>query len=277
MLQLKWKDKKLDLSSPIVMGILNLTPDSFYDGGKNKNLISIVRHTAKMIDEGASIIDIGAVSTRPNALEVNEKIEWLRLKDVLLEIRKQFPEIVLSVDTYRANIAKSAADLGADMINDISGGQFDEKMFPAIADIKLPYTMMHIQGTPETMQQNPKYDDVVLDISNLFETQLQKLAALGVTENIILDPGFGFGKTIEHNYELIRRFSEFKKHGYPLLAGLSRKSMINKTLGIQAENALNGTTVLNTLALVNGANILRVHDVKEAVEAIKLVEKSTFE
>lgn len=270
--QLKWKDKHLNLSRTAVMGVLNLTPDSFYDGGKYGRLDSAIRQAATMIEEGAVIIDIGAVSTRPNATSVDEAEEWNRLKDVLPAFRKQFPDILLSVDTYRASIARASADLGADMINDISGGRFDEKMFATIAKLNLPYVMMHIKGTPSTMQQNPVYDDVVLDICNFFDMQLKKLAALGVTENIILDPGFGFGKTVEHNFELLRRLSEFKKPGHPILAGLSRKSMINKVLGTKPENALNGTTVLNTIALLNGANILRVHDVKEGVEVVKLME-----
>jgi dihydropteroate synthase len=273
MYHMNWKNKKLDLSRPVVMGILNLTPDSFYDGGKHKVLDVVIRQVGKMIEEGAAIIDIGGVSTRPDAQEVSEEEEWNRLKNVLSELRKRFPEIILSIDTWRSTIARRAADFGIDMINDISGGQFDEKMFEAIAELKLPYVMMHIKGTPATMQQNPVYDDVVIDLSAFFRHQLGKLAEFGVTENIILDPGFGFGKTVEHNYELLRRFSEFTALGYPLLAGLSRKSMINKVLGIKPENALNGTTVLNTIALLSGANILRVHDVKEAVEAIKLVNK----
>jgi dihydropteroate synthase len=253
------------------MGILNLTPDSFYDGGRNVGLNNAIQRAGKMIDEGATIIDIGAVSTRPNAMEVSAEEEWGRLKDVLKELRKQFPDTILSVDTYRASIARRAADFGADMINDISGGQFDELMFETIAELGLPYVMMHIQESPATMQQNPVYNDVVDEISKFFKTRLSQLASLGKNENIILDPGFGFGKTVGHNYELLRRFSEFKNIGCPLLAGLSRKSMINKVLEIKPEQALNGTTVLNTIALLAGANILRVHDVKEAVQAVKLV------
>ncbi|OQX77925.1 MAG: dihydropteroate synthase [Bacteroidetes bacterium 4484_276] len=270
--QLKWKDKHLNLSHPAVMGVLNLTPDSFYDGGKYGRLDDIIRQAEKMIEEGTAIIDLGAVSTRPNSTDVLEEEEWNRLKAVLPALRKRFPDTLLSVDTYRASIARASADLGTDIINDISGGRFDEKMFATIAKLDIPYVMMHIKGTPATMQQNPVYDDVVIDICNFFDKQLKKLAALGVTKNIILDPGFGFGKTVEHNFELLQRFSEFKKLEHPLLAGLSRKSMINKVLGIKPENALNGTTVLNTIALLNDANILRVHDVKEAVEAVKLVE-----
>jgi len=276
MFELKWKNKSLDLSSPVVMGILNLTPDSFYDGGKNKGLNNAIQCAEKMIDEGAAIVDIGAVSTKPNATEVSVEEEWDRLKDVLKHLRVNFPDTILSVDTYRASIARRAADFGTDMINDISGGQFDDLMFATIAELQLPYVMMHIQGTPANMQESPAYNDVVREVNAFFKTQLSKLTLLGVTKNIILDPGFGFGKTVGHNYELLRRFSEFKKLGYPLLAGLSRKSMINKVLGIQADDALNGTAVLNTIALLNGANILRVHDVKEAVEAINLLKNIQY-
>ncbi len=271
--ELKWNDKYLDLSKPVVMGILNLTPDSFYDGKKNQSLSNAIRQTEKMVIEGAAIIDIGAVSTRPNAPNVSADEEWGRLRTPLAEIRKRFPDAFLSIDTYRSSIAQQAADFGADMINDISGGRFDEHMFETIAGLNLPYIMMHIKGNPTTMQQYPVYENVVSEISDFFEKQLSKLASLGLTENIILDPGFGFGKTVEHNYELLQNFSEFKKLEFPLLAGLSRKSMINKVLGTNPGDALNGTTVLNTIALLNGANILRVHDVKEAMEAVKLVEK----
>ncbi len=273
MSQLIWNDKKLSLSPPVIMGILNLSSDSFYDGGKNEGSHNALRQVEIMIEEGTSIIDVGGVSVRPGAQEVSEEEEWSRLKNILRELRIQFPEIILSVDTYRSAIARRAADLGANIINDISGGQFDDRMFETIAELKLAYVMMHIKGTPATMQQNPLYADVVSEILGFFKDQLGKLMDFGVTDNVMLDPGFGFGKTVKHNYELLRRFSEFASLGCPLLAGLSRKSLINKALGITPENALNGTTVLNTIALLNGANILRVHDVKAAVETIKLVEK----
>jgi len=273
MFKLNWKNRTLDLSTPVVMGILNLTPDSFYDGGTNAGMANAVQKVEKMIGEGATIIDIGAFSTRPNAADVGLDEEWVRLKNPLLEIRKKFPHTILSVDTFRSEIAGRAADEGADMINDISGGQFDKKMFGSIARLKLPYVLMHIQGTPATMQLKPAYADVANDVNDFFAEQLAKLAVVGLTENVILDPGFGFGKTLEQNYEMLRRFSEFKKHGHPLLAGLSRKSMINKVLETTPKDALNGTSVLNTVALLNGANILRVHDVKPALEALKLVEE----
>ena len=223
-----------------------------------------------MIGEGAAIIDIGAVSTRPNAGEISETEEWLRLRDILPVVRKKFPEVIISVDTWRSTIAKNAVDEGADIINDISGGQFDNEMFKTVAALKVAYIMMHTQGRPENMQQNPHYENVVDDILKYFIENLKKLALLGVTENIILDPGFGFGKTVDQNYRLLSSLERFRNTGFPVLAGVSRKSMINRVLEIQPADALNGTTVLNTIALLNGADILRVHDVKEAVEAVKL-------
>jgi len=263
--------KLLDLSSPVVMGILNITPDSFYDGGKHPTTENAVLQAERMIREGAAIIDIGAVSTRPDAADVDEFEEWTRLKAVLPVLRKEFPETIISVDTWRSSVAKEAVACGADIINDISGGQFDQEMFKTIAGLKVAYIMMHTQGTPGTMQQNPHYDDVVNDIFDFFTENLKKLRHLGVTDNIIIDPGFGFGKTVKHNYELLSKISKFKSLGFPVLVGLSRKSMINKILESKPSEALNGTSVLNTIALLNGADILRVHDVKEAVEAIKLV------
>lgn len=264
--------RTLDLKSPIVMGILNITPDSFYDGGLFANNKNQIKQVEKMLIDGASIIDIGASSTRPGAQDISENEEIKRLLPALNGVRKKFPEAIISIDTYRSNVAHIALEKGADMINDISGGQFDEGMFDLIATRNTPYVIMHIQGRPGNMQKNPVYKDVVNDISDFFSGQLQKLANLEVNKNIILDPGFGFGKTLKHNYEILNRFREFKKLGFPLLAGISRKSMINKLIQTHPKNALNGTTVLNTLALMNGANILRVHDVKEAIQAIKLVE-----
>jgi dihydropteroate synthase len=263
--------KLLDLSSPVVMGILNITPDSFYDGGKYPTTANALVHAERMISEGAAIIDIGAVSTRPDAIEIDEKEEWSRLKNVLPALRKKFPETIISVDTWRSSVAREAVACGADMINDISGGQFDQEMFAAIAGLQVAYIMMHTQGTPAAMQINPQYADVVDDVFDFFAENLRKLNKMGVSKNIIIDPGFGFGKTAKHNYELLSRLSKFKSFGFPVLAGLSRKSMIYKILGNQPSEALAGTIVLNTIALMNGAEILRVHDVREAVEAIKLV------
>ncbi len=267
-----WKYNRLNLSLPKVMGILNLTPDSFFDGGKFNATDNALEQTDKMISEGASIIDIGAVSTRPFAKHITEIEEWQRLKKVLPQIRKKYPATIISVDTYRSNIALKAISEGAEMINDISGGRFDKKIFEVIEAQKVPYVMMHIQGNPQTMQKKPHYVNVTKDVDNFFLLQLEKLMDLGINKNIILDPGFGFGKTVEHNYQLLSGLKTFRKHGFPVLAGISRKSMINKVLGTKPEEALNGTTALNMLALINGAQILRVHDVKEAVETIKLFE-----
>jgi dihydropteroate synthase len=263
--------KLLDLSSPVVMGILNITPDSFYDGGKYPTAGNALIQAERMISEGAAIIDVGAVSTRPDAVEIDEKEEWSRLKAVLPALRKKFPETIISVDTWRSSVAREAVACGADMINDISGGRFDQEMFKTVADLEIAYIMMHTQGTPAAMQLNPQYDDVVEDVFDFFAENLGRLNKMGVVKNIIIDPGFGFGKTAKHNYELLSMLSKFKSFGFPVLAGLSRKSMIYKILGTKPSEALTGTTVLNTIALLNGADILRVHDVREAVEAIKLV------
>ena len=263
--------KLLDLSSPVVMGILNIMPDSFYDGGKYPTTGNALIQAERMISEGAAIIDVGAVSTRPDAIEIDEKEEWSRLKAVLPVLRNKFPETIISVDTWRSSVAREAVACGADMINDISGGQFDQEMFKTVADLEVAYIMMHTQGTPVAMQLNPQYADVVEDVFDFFAENLRKLNKMGVRKNIIIDPGFGFGKTAKHNHELLSRLSKFKSFGFPVLAGLSRKSMIYKILGTQPSEALAGTTVLNTIALLNGADILRVHDVREAVEAIKLV------
>ena len=269
---IKWKYNRLNLSLPKVMGILNLTPDSFFDGGKFNATDNALAQTDKMISEGAAIIDIGAVSTRPFAKHVTEAEEWNRLKNFLPKVRKKYPETIISVDTYRSSIALKSINEGAEIINDISGGRFDEKIFRVIETHKVPYVMMHTQGYPRTMQKNPHYINVTDDIDKFFLLQIEKLKNLGIDKNIILDPGFGFGKTVEHNYQLLSNLKTFTKHGFPVLAGISRKSMINKVLETKPEEALNGTTALNMVALNNGAQILRVHDVKEAVETIKLFE-----
>ncbi len=268
--------KRMDFSVPRVMGIVNVTPDSFYEVGaedrQHTSLDMWLKTTEKMLDHGAYIIDIGAVSTRPGAAEVSEEEEKTRLLPVLKKIRKSFPEIIISVDTFRAEIARMAAGEGADMINDISGGIFDPLMHSCITELKIPYIIMHLQGTPATMQLNPVYKDVLKEVLDFLLKQALELESKG-HDKIIIDPGFGFGKTVEHNYTLLSRLDEFVKTGYPVLAGLSRKSMINKVLGTRPAEALNGTTVLNTIALMKGAGILRVHDVAEAVQAVKLVEK----
>ncbi len=261
----------VDLSNSMVMGILNITPDSFYDGGKYETDRSLIERCEQIVSEGGSIIDVGAYSSRPGADDVPEEEEWRRVENALNLIRKDLPDVWLSLDTFRSGIARRAVEeYGVDIINDIYGGNADDKMFETIGELKVPYILMHMQGTPKTMQNDPQYGDVVADISLFFSQKVNELHSYGVND-IILDPGFGFGKTPEHNYELLKRLKEFGLHNLPLCVGLSRKSMIYKALDVLPEDSLNGTTVLNTIALLNGANILRVHDVKEAVESVKLV------
>ncbi|MGD0711649.1 MAG: dihydropteroate synthase [Bacteroidales bacterium] len=262
----------LSLERPLVMGILNFTPDSFYDGAKHKNTNDVLKHVSQMLEEGADIIDIGAVSTKPGAKEITTDDEKNKLIPILKIIKKDFPNTIISIDTYRSEIAKAAVDFGAHIINDISAGTFDKEMFKTISKIQVPYIIMHIQGTPLNMQENPVYNNVVKEVVFYLSVKVEELKRLGVND-IIIDPGFGFGKTVEHNYELLNNLEYFRIFELPLLVGFSRKSMINKVLNTTPSEALNGTTVLNTIALMNGANILRVHDVKEAVESVKIVEK----
>lgn len=266
------KGTLLDLNSPKVMGILNITPDSFYDGGMYKDEISILNQTEKMLVDGATFIDVGAYSSRPGAAEVSEEEELKRIVPVIELLIKKFPDIIISVDTFRSKVAKETISLGAAIINDISGGNLDSKMYETVAKLKVPYILMHMAGTPETMQNNPSYEDVTKDLIYFFSDKIDQLHRLNVSD-IIIDVGFGFGKTIEHNFQLLRNMSLFQNLDKPILAGLSRKSMLYKTLDITSQEALNATTSANTIALLNGANILRVHDVKEAVEAVKLVNQ----
>ena len=266
------KGNLIDVSSPKVMGILNITPDSFYDGGKYKNESDILFQTEKMLLEGATFIDVGAYSSRPGAAHISENEELNRMIPVVDLLINHFPEIIISVDTFRSKIAKETIENGSAMINDISGGKMDEKMFQTIADLQVPYILMHMLGTPQNMQQNPVYEDVTKEIISFFAAQIYKLHQLKVND-IIIDVGFGFGKTMQHNYEILNNLSLFKILDAPILAGISRKSMLYKPLKINAYEALNATTVANTIALLNGANILRVHDVKEAMEAIKIVNQ----
>jgi dihydropteroate synthase len=263
--------KKLSFEKPLVMAIINLTPDSFYDGGKYSELNDVLRDAEEKIKQGAAIIDIGAASSRPNAIPISEEEEWNRLEKPLKELRKQFPNTFISVDTYRASIAKKASECGADIINDISGGNMDSEMFNTISKLNIAYVLMHMQGTPQTMQKDPQYGDVVYEIKNELAEKLIRLQDLNFN-NIIIDVGFGFGKTTEHNFQLLKQLPQFVELGFPILAGFSRKSMINKVIKTNPVTSLNGTTVLNTVALMNGANILRVHDVLEAWQAIKLVD-----
>ena len=263
--------KIIKFNKPLIMSIVNITPDSFYDGGKYDSESDVLKDVEDKINSGANIIDIGASSTRPNSDEITEKEEWQRLKGVLISVRANFPDILLSVDTYRASVAKKSADHGIDIINDISGGNLDSLMFKTVADLNIPYILMHIQGKPKTMQNNPKYLNVVEEVKKDFESKITQLINLGFNK-IILDPGFGFGKSLENNYQLLKSLNIFSSFNYPVLAGVSRKSMINRVIGTNPVTALNGTTVLNTIALQNGASILRVHDAFEAKQAIELVE-----
>jgi len=269
--QIKGNSFVFDFSSPLVMGILNATPDSFFDGGKYNHEEAWFNQAGKMLEEGVDIIDIGGVSTRPGADFVSEQEEIERVLAPLRLVKKEFPQAIVSIDTFRSRVAAVCVDEGADIINDISGGTMDDKMFETIARLKVPYILMHIEGTPETMQQSPIEHGIVNKVKQFFEEKIERLFALGATE-IILDPGFGFGKSLECNYALLKQMEEVRIDNLPLLAGISRKSMINKVLGTKPQDALNGTTALHLLALQNGADILRVHDVKEAKEVIELFE-----
>ena len=263
----------LDLSEPQVMGILNVTPDSFYSGSRKQTEDEIEARVRQIIGEGASIIDIGAYSSRPNADDVSPSEEMERLRKGLSVIQRVAPNAIVSVDTFRSDVAKMCVEeYGVGMVNDISGGMLDKDMLATVAKLGIPYILMHMQGTPQNMQQNPHYDDVVKEVFMYFAEKVQRLRDLGV-KDIILDPGYGFGKTVEHNYELMNHQEELLEFELPLLVGISRKSMIYKTLGITADEALNGTSVLNTISLLKGANILRVHDVATCVEVVNLIQK----
>jgi dihydropteroate synthase len=263
----------LDIIDPIVMGVINVTPDSFYEGSRVSDENTLLKQAEKMISEGASILDIGGMSSRPNAEIIEEKEELNRVIPAIKSIIKNFPEAVISIDTLRSNVARACVSEGATMVNDITAGRFDDKMFQTIANLKnIPYIVMHMKGeTPKNMQKQAIYDDIALEILDFFIERVGILRDLHVRD-IIIDPGFGFGKTIEHNFELLKKIHVFKMLEVPILAGLSRKSMIWKTLNITPEEALNGTSVCNLLALQQGAKILRVHDVKEAVQTIKLFQ-----
>lgn len=263
----------IDLSVPKVMGIINVTPDSFFRGSRVVLEEEIIETAARMIGDGADILDVGGYSSRPGAIEITEEEERTRVIGALKAISREFPDAVISIDTFRSGIAAEAVlECGAGIINDISGGEADGGMFEVVSKLQVPYIMMHMQGVPGTMQENPLYDDVVADILRWFGERIVTLQSMGVND-IIIDPGFGFGKRAAHNFELLRNLGDFSITGLPVMVGVSRKSMIWKALEITPDEALNGTTVLNTAALLNGADILRVHDVKEAVQAVKLTEK----
>ena len=265
--------KLLDLEIPKVMGILNITPDSFYSGSRYNTDDEILKEATRMLEDGADILDVGGYSSRPGAKDISTEEESNRVLRVIKMISGEFHEAIISVYTFRAEIAREAiVECGASIINDISGGDADINMFQVIRSLNVPYIMMHMKGDPRTMQNKPVYDDIVADILKWFGERIFKLKSAGV-KDIILDPGFGFGKTIAHNFELLRRLGDFSIAGLPVLVGISRKSMIWKTLNIDAEEALNGTTAINAIALLNGADILRVHDVKEAVQTVLLIKR----
>ena len=269
------KGQLIDLSQPKVMGILNITPNSFFDGGRYSSEKEILAKVEKMLAEGATFIDIGAYSSKPSAEFVSEEEELNRIVPVVQLLIKHFPDILISIDTFRSEVARACIENGAAIINDISAGNLDDKMLEVIAQYNVPYIMMHMRGTPETMQSMTEYEDIVKEVLLYFSEKIRKARSLGIND-LIVDPGFGFAKTIEQNYEIMQKLELFHHLELPLLIGISRKSMIHKTLEINADEALNGTTVLNTIALSKGAQILRVHDVKEAVECVKLYEKMNF-
>ncbi len=271
--QINIKGDLFDLSTPQVMGILNVTPDSFYANSRKQNEAEIVARVHQIVDEGASMIDIGAYSSRPNAEHISAAEEMSRLRKGLEVINRECPDAIVSVDTFRADVAAMCVEeYGVAIINDIAAGEMDSAMFDTVARLQVPYIMMHMQGTPQNMQLEPHYDNLLREVFLYFAEKIDVLHDKGVND-IILDPGFGFGKTLEHNYELMAQLQEFSMFELPLLVGISRKSMIYKLLGGTPADALNGTVVLNTVSLMKGANILRVHDVKEAVEAVKIFEQ----
>lgn len=262
----------VDLTSPKVMGILNVTPNSFYDGGKYSDEKSMLTQVEKMLSEGATFIDIGAYSSKPNADFVSEEDEINRLLPIIDLVLKNYPETLISVDTFRANVARAGIQNGACIINDIAAGSLDEKMMQTVANLQVPYVMMHMKGNPQTMQSLAQYENVVKEMLFYFSEKVAQARSFGIND-VIIDPGFGFAKTVEQNFEVMNNLELFQMLELPILVGVSRKSMIYKTLETSAEYALNGTSVLNTIALQKGANIIRVHDVKEAVECIKLVSQ----
>lgn len=268
------KGRLISLDRPLVMGILNITPDSFYDASRCADVDLALKRADEIVEQGGDIIDIGAYSSRPGAEDVTEEEEIVRLRAVLPQIRAKYPQTIISVDTFRSAVAQYAVEeCGADIINDITGGEGDEKMFSTIARLKVPYILMHMRGTPQTMQSMTDYDDIVADVITYFSTKITQLRAMGVSD-IILDPGFGFAKNIEQNYNLIKKLSDIAQIKLPLLVGVSRKSMISKLLNTTPQNSLAGTIALNTIALMRGATILRVHDVRECVETVKIFESS---
>jgi dihydropteroate synthase len=269
MMTLNCNGKLIDLTSPKVMGILNVTPNSFYDGGKHTEEKVILKQVEKMLLEGATFIDVGGYSSKPNAEEVSEEEELQRILPVVQNISKEFPNTVISIDTFRSKVAQAAVENGSAIINDISAGNLDVKMMETVAQLQVPYIMMHMKGTPQTMQSLTQYENIVKEMLFYFSEKIALARSFGIND-LILDPGFGFAKTVDQNFEVLNKLDLFQITELPILAGLSRKSMIYKTLDTSAEFALNGTTSLNTISLMKGAKILRVHDVKEAVECVQL-------
>ncbi|MFI2744016.1 dihydropteroate synthase [Zhouia sp. PK063] len=263
------KGKLIDFTTPKVMGILNITPDSFFDGGKYKEENDFIMQTQKMLDEGATFIDIGAYSSRPGAKHITEKEEMERIVPVVKLLIKHFPDILISIDTFRSEVAKATVNAGAAIINDIAAGSLDNYMIETVAQLQVPYIMMHMKGNPQNMQTNPTYENITKEVLHYFSEKIEKARALGLND-IVIDPGFGFAKTLEHNYELLQHLELLQFLELPVLVGVSRKSMIYKLLENTAAEALNGTTIVNTIALQKGAQILRVHDVKEAVQTVKI-------
>ncbi len=260
----------VSLEKPTVMGILNITPDSFYDGGRYKNTDEALKQAEKMLIEGATFIDIGAYSSRPGAADVNLENELKNAIPIIELVSKEFPQAIISIDTFRAKVAEEAISAGAHIVNDISSGDDDKEMFATVSKLKAPYIMMHKKGSPQNMQHNPLYENVVLEVMNYFTEKVAAANTAGIVD-VILDPGFGFGKNLHHNYQLLNALNDFQIFGLPILAGISRKKMIQKIIATDVQNSLNGTTAANTIAILNGATILRVHDVKEAVECINIV------
>lgn len=266
------KGTLIDFGIPRVMGILNLTPDSFYDGGRNKTEAEQLSHAERMLAEGATFIDVGAYSSRPGAVNISEEEELQRILPIVKLLVKEFPEVLLSIDTFRSSVARQCIEAGAAIINDISGGNLDSRMLKTVAELQVPYILMHMRGTPKNMTKLNTYEDLVQDILFYFSQRIAEARELGIND-LIIDPGFGFSKNIDQNFELMSRLELFRILGLPLLSGISRKSMIYKSLGITPDEALNGTTILNSISLLKGAHILRVHDVKEAMECIQLTSK----
>ena len=274
MYTLNCKGRLLVLNEPIVMGIINATPDSFYSGNRIGGIDAVLQKTEQMIKDGADIIDIGGQSTRPNSKRISADEESERVIPFVEAIHKNFPQTIISIDSFYSAVVKKAVAAGASIVNDVSAGTIDENLVPTVASLKVPYVLMHMKGDPQTMQQNPAYNNVVLDVFDFLNQKINQLHSAGIVD-IIVDPGFGFGKTIKHNFELLNGLNFFRQLSKPVLVGMSRKATVYKTLGINSGEALNGTTVLNTMALLNGASILRVHDVKEAKQAIQLVQALT--